>query len=304
MPFDDFQKHCKKCKKGKPCGQFHVYVLTVDPRLKKGKRSKKVRFRKVNPDTYENGEALYVGKCECAPRCRQSKHRIYNSKKETKWSCYCGKYDSTNSYQQYRDAPTSIHDFLKGEYGYLQPKHFRKLNPFKPVSFKLVDDALNQVVPIHNRAWVKWLILAAAAIVILGGIGLFAYWYLERRTQATSLSAIANRINEVMGWGRSPLERNQESATPTAPPESTGAKPKRRASRAHSDEMEELIEFITRQPDGVPVERKAIEYRPYETKSDKGGQTKTGLRLDCKSEERRLQMESIIERIISRDNEG
>ncbi|HJM41593.1 MAG TPA: hypothetical protein QF514_05145, partial [Candidatus Thalassarchaeaceae archaeon] len=23
------------------------------------------------------------------------------------------------------------HDFLKGGYGYLQPKHFRKLNPFK-----------------------------------------------------------------------------------------------------------------------------------------------------------------------------
>ena len=34
-------------------------------------------------------------------------------------------------YQQYRDTPTSIHDFVKGEYGYLQPKRFKKLNPFK-----------------------------------------------------------------------------------------------------------------------------------------------------------------------------
>ena len=131
MASDDFQKHCKKCKKGEPCGQFHVYVLTVDPRLKEGRRSKKIRFRKVNPDTHENGEPLYVGKCECSPRCRQSKHRNYDSNKSTKWYCYCGKYESTNSYHRYRDNPTSIHDFLKGGYGYLQPKHFRKLNPFK-----------------------------------------------------------------------------------------------------------------------------------------------------------------------------
>ena len=131
MAFDDFQKHCEECKKGKPCGQFHVYVMTVDPRLKVGKRSKKVRFRKINPNTHQNGEALYVGKCECSPRCRQSKHRNYDSKKTTRWSCYCGKYEYSNLYQQYRDTPTSIHDFVKGEYGYLQPKRFKKLNPFK-----------------------------------------------------------------------------------------------------------------------------------------------------------------------------
>ena len=155
MPFDDFQKHCKKCKKGKPCGQFHVYVMTVDPRLKKGKRGKKVRFRKVNPDTYENGVALYVGKCECAPRCRQSKHRNYYSKKENEWSCYCGKYDSTNSYQQYRNDPTSIHDFLKGEYGYLQPKHFRKLNPFK-TSKQAADAEEELAIDLRKNGFAVW----------------------------------------------------------------------------------------------------------------------------------------------------
>ena len=102
MAFADFQKHCRECKKGKPCGKFHIYVMTVDPRLKVGKKSKKVRFRKINPDTHQNGKALYVGKCECSPRCRQSKHRNYNSKKPTKWSCYCGKYESNNLYQQYQ----------------------------------------------------------------------------------------------------------------------------------------------------------------------------------------------------------
>lgn len=130
MPFDDFQKHCRKCKKGKPCGQYHIYVLTVDPRLKKGKRKKKVRFREINPDTYEDGKPVYVGKCECTPRCRQSKHRDYNPHKKTEWNCYCGKYKPTNIYNKFRDKPSSIHDFLKGDYGYLQPKLFKNLNPF------------------------------------------------------------------------------------------------------------------------------------------------------------------------------
>ncbi len=132
MPFDDFQKHCKKCKKGKPCGQYHIYVLTVDPRLKKGKRKKKIRFREINPDTYEDGKPVYVGKCECTPRCRQSKHRNHNPHKKTecKWNCYCGKYKPTNIYNKYRDKPSSIRNYLKGDYGYLQPKLFKHLNPF------------------------------------------------------------------------------------------------------------------------------------------------------------------------------
>ena len=131
MVFDDFQKHCTLCKKGKPCGQYHVYVLSVDPRLKYGKRGKKARFRKINPDTHKDGDPLYVGKSECVPKCRQSKHRNYNPKKASKWSCYCGNYESTNPYEKYRDQPSSIYHFLRDGYGYLQPKYFRKLNPFK-----------------------------------------------------------------------------------------------------------------------------------------------------------------------------
>ena len=33
-------------------------------------------------------------------------------------------------YNKFRDKPASIHDFLKGDYGYLQPKLFKHLNPF------------------------------------------------------------------------------------------------------------------------------------------------------------------------------
>ena len=65
--FDDFQKHCTECEKGTPCGKYHVYVLTLDPKIAVEKK----RFRLANPDTYETGEALYVGKTECVPRCRQ-----------------------------------------------------------------------------------------------------------------------------------------------------------------------------------------------------------------------------------------
>ena len=69
--------------------------------------------------------------------------------------------------------------------------------------------------------------------------------------------------------GQSPLQRNPESSVPTAPLEMASVRPKQRASRAPSEEMEELIALITRQPEMGPSERKAIEYRPYETSTDK-----------------------------------
>ncbi|HIF45963.1 MAG TPA: hypothetical protein EYQ73_04095 [Candidatus Poseidoniales archaeon] len=155
MVFDDFQKHCSMCEKGKPCGKYHLYVLTIDPRLKVGKTSKKNRFRQVNPTTHEEGEGLYVGKCECAPKCRQSKHRTYNPKKETLWTCYCGKYKSSNLYKKYRDNPTSIHNFLKGEYGFLKPKLFKKLNPFE-TSAEAIEAEAKLAISLRENGYAVW----------------------------------------------------------------------------------------------------------------------------------------------------
>lgn len=129
--FDDFQKHCTACEKGTPCGKYHVYVLTLDPRMRTGSTSKKKRFRRANPTTHSTGTPVYVGKSECVPRCRQHKHQNYTDPSTSRWRCYCGQYAEGNKYVQFRDTPTSVRNYLKGDYGYLIPKLFRGLNPFE-----------------------------------------------------------------------------------------------------------------------------------------------------------------------------
>ena len=106
MAFDNFQKHCSKCKKGEPCGQYHLYVMTVDPRIWKSKR--KAKFREKNEATYEEGmEMLYVGMSECVPRCRQSKHHNYRAGGEGRWTCYCGNHGKRNKYGGWWDKPST-----------------------------------------------------------------------------------------------------------------------------------------------------------------------------------------------------
>jgi len=129
--FDKFHKHCTECKKGQPCGKFHLYVLSLDPRIRTGSSSKKRRFRRVNPNTHATGTPVYVGKSECAPRCRQGKHRTYVDADTSKWRCYCGKYDELNEYIQFCDTPTSVRNYLKGDYGFLIPGLLKQLNPFE-----------------------------------------------------------------------------------------------------------------------------------------------------------------------------
>ena len=130
MAFDNFQKHCSKCEKGKPCGQYHLYLMTVDPRIWKSKR--KAKFREKNEATYEEGmEMLYVGMSECVPRCRQSKHHNYRAGGEGRWTCYCGNHGKSNKYGGWWDKPsTVVKNYLKDGYGLLRPKLFRNLNPF------------------------------------------------------------------------------------------------------------------------------------------------------------------------------
>ena len=130
MGFENFQKHCSECKKGKPCGKYHVYVMTVDPHIWQSKR--KAKFRKKNEVTYIQGmEMLYVGMSECTPRCRQSKHHNYRSDGKGRWTCYCGNHGETNEYGGWWDKPsTVVKNYLKNGYGLLKPKLFKHLNPY------------------------------------------------------------------------------------------------------------------------------------------------------------------------------
>ena len=69
MSFDDFQRHCKKCKKGEPCGEYHVYVMELSKDV-----IDSTKFRKVNPNYKPGMDCVYVGKTAHHPRCRQSMH--------------------------------------------------------------------------------------------------------------------------------------------------------------------------------------------------------------------------------------
>ena len=94
------------------------------------------------------------------------------------------------------------------------------INPYKPISFKAVYDAIGQVKVWHNQRWVKWLILAAAATIIIGGCALFAYWYLMRRTQANMFSQ-ASGVSAILDRSRTNNprrgEQNPERENPPAP---------------------------------------------------------------------------------------
>ena len=67
--FDDFQKHCTACEKGRRAAVPRVCKLTQHPKIAVEKK----RFRLANPDTYETGEALYGENNVC--HVRQEKHR-------------------------------------------------------------------------------------------------------------------------------------------------------------------------------------------------------------------------------------
>ena len=149
--FDDFQKHCTECEKGTPCGKYHVYVLTLDPKIAVEKK----RFRLANPDTYETGEALYVGKTECVPRCRQEKHRGFESFESSTWRCFCGLRSEINKYHPIRDRPTKVKEYLKGGYGFLKPKLFKRLNPFDQSSEALEAEAA-LAVRLRQQGYAVW----------------------------------------------------------------------------------------------------------------------------------------------------
>ena len=72
MAFRDYQKHYTECKYGEPCGKYHLYLMKLNPTIKRKKR-----FKEANPDYVEGQPLYYVGKTKHHPRCRQSMHQTY-----------------------------------------------------------------------------------------------------------------------------------------------------------------------------------------------------------------------------------
>ena len=136
MAFDNFEKHCPKCRKGKQCGDYHLYAMRLEKSI-----LEKQKFRDEYPNYKECIPCLYVGKTEHVPRCRQSMHQSRRTGTEKdKWTCYCGLYPTRNHYHEFIHNPSN---FVKGHTkGLLSPWHFRDSNPVKMGDAKKAEKKL------------------------------------------------------------------------------------------------------------------------------------------------------------------
>lgn len=119
--FREFEKHCTKCQRGKPCGKSHLYVMIVDPMI-----MEKKKFRKANPDYVEGMACFYVGRTEHVPRCRQSWHQ---GKERGAWRCYCGKAAMENKFE-FKPKPAIV--VKRYTEGFLKADLFREWNLVEP----------------------------------------------------------------------------------------------------------------------------------------------------------------------------
>ena len=110
-----------------------------------------------------------------------------------------------------------------------------ELNPYMPVSFKKEYDAIGEIKEWHDRKWVKWLLLAVALVVILGGVAIFIYWYIWKRshtalfTEATGVSAI---FKKYLSWKEQTENLDSETDNPEetvtfSPPTGSQTRPRR-----------------------------------------------------------------------------
>ena len=131
--FDDFQKHCTRCRKGRPCGKSHLYVIELDEEIWEQRK----KFRDVNRH-FEPGTGklmLYVGMTAHAPRCRQSQHQT----SRPTWRCYCGLRDLENEREIRHQTSRMIRDFTSG---HLKASLFKGRNPVEPEDAEIEEAKL------------------------------------------------------------------------------------------------------------------------------------------------------------------
>ena len=121
-----FEKHCKRCKRGKPCKRRHVYAMELDSQI-----STKKWFLEMNPNYKEGKPCVYVGKTIHHPLCRKSMHMNCRGEnwKEKSWECICSKKYGINSCKYgNRTSKKRVSDFMTG---YLKPRLYKYINPQK-----------------------------------------------------------------------------------------------------------------------------------------------------------------------------
>ena len=118
MAFRDYQKHCTECKYGEPCGKYHLYLMKLNPTIKRKKR-----FKEANPDYVEGQPLYYVGKTKHHPRCRQSMHQTYKKTGHPKWQCYCQVSPGSNDFEGFWHNPSFF--VRKHTKGYLKSVELR-----------------------------------------------------------------------------------------------------------------------------------------------------------------------------------
>ena len=129
MAFNDFQKHCRKCKKGEPCRKPHLYVLELRDTILSRKNWKNVDERHV-----EDMKCLYVGYSGHLPKCRASVHQYWvpGHFEETRigktYLCYCSGEMEPKHYTKKTRASTTV--FQDNKFTLIR-RLFRHENPIK-----------------------------------------------------------------------------------------------------------------------------------------------------------------------------
>ena len=152
-----------------------------------------------------------------------------------------------------------------------------EINPYRPVSFKKVYDAIGDIKEWHERKWVRWLLVAVALVVVLGGAALFIYWYVWRRSQselltyATSISATFRRYLQVRGRNEDPspeLDDPTDSVTfPSAPSSQPRPKPRKKVReelRDMEDETARLLEELNKHNASNTNDQKKVDEKKEE----------------------------------------
>ena len=129
MAFENFQKHCRNCKKGEPCGKPHLYVLELKDSILSRKDWKNIDERYV-----EGKDCLYVGYSNHLPKCRASVHENWipgpfvEARIGKTYLCYCSGEMNPKPYTKKTRASTTV--FPDNKFT-LKRSLFRHHNPIK-----------------------------------------------------------------------------------------------------------------------------------------------------------------------------
>ncbi len=76
--------YCVRCSLHKACGKYHIYVIELDPDIRKNKKFMQKNLR------YHSGKAcLYIGSTSHTPECRFSQHILHIDKENNQYPCLC-----------------------------------------------------------------------------------------------------------------------------------------------------------------------------------------------------------------------